>query len=64
MTSQDGSLHRLKISAHTRLARLYGADRAEAITDQLMGLVQRYQPVIYHHTRDPGLDETDTLLIT
>ncbi|GGX63284.1 sugar phosphorylase [Saccharospirillum salsuginis] len=64
MTRPEDRLKTLRERARQRLAFLYGEERADDITGQLLGLVQRYQSAIHHHTRATGWDETDTLLIT
>lgn len=64
MTQPEDRLNRLRDRARQRLAFLYGDEQADDVTARLLGLVHRYQSTIYHHTRDSGWDETDTLLIT
>jgi len=64
MTEPGDQFDALREQARRRLAFLYGEERAEDVTGRLLGLVQRYQGPIHHHTRAPGWDETDTLLIT
>ena len=64
MTETEDRLAAFRESAEERLALLYGSEQAAAVTDQLMGLLNRYQPAIYHHTRAPEWDETDNILIT
>ena len=64
MTETEDRLAAFRESAEERLALLYGSEQAAAVTDQLMGLLNRYQPAIYHHTRSPEWDETDNILIT
>ena len=64
MTEAEARLTAFRESAEQRLTLLYGAQRAPAVTDQLMGLLNRYQSAIYHHTRSANWDETDNLLIT
>ena len=64
MTEPEDRVEWRREQARQRLAFLYGADRADDITGRLLGLVQRYQSTIYHHTRAAAWDETDTLLIT
>ncbi|PTY37032.1 alpha-amylase [Saccharospirillum sp. MSK14-1] len=64
MTEAEARLTAFRESAEQRLTLLYGAERAPAVTDQLMGLLNRYQSAIYHHTRSSDWDETDNLLIT
>jgi len=64
MTEAETRLTAFRESAEERLTLLYGAEKAPAVTDQLMGLLNRYQSAIYHHTRSSKWDETDNLLIT
>lgn len=64
MTEAEARLAAFRDSAEQRLTLLYGSERASAVTDQLIGLLNRYQPAIYHHTRDTSWDETDNILIT
>lgn len=64
MTDLEQRLNQLRQSAHNRLSFLYGPDKAEALTQQLMSLVERYRSPIYHHSQDTQWQASDTLLIT